>query len=153
MTTRIWIEPVKRPDGRNWYSDRGLLLRTRLGGPDGEILCDRVQNAICETCRVLMSRGITGLFETWKDGVLYACMQGDIARTAGLTVKEPDRGLIAFARWNAFPSSPVEARTQKDNDTGTGQPCEGERRSTIGPESHDNGGEMRGWTSPSSIGA
>jgi hypothetical protein len=28
MTTRIWIEPVKRPDGCNWYTDRnGLLLR------------------------------------------------------------------------------------------------------------------------------
>jgi hypothetical protein len=60
MTTRIWIEPVKRPDG----TDRGLLLRTRLGGPDGEILCDRVHNAICESCRVLMSRGIVGAFET-----------------------------------------------------------------------------------------
>jgi hypothetical protein len=49
MTTRIWIEPVKRPDGRNLYTDRGLLLRTRLGGPDGEIRCNRVHNAICET--------------------------------------------------------------------------------------------------------
>jgi hypothetical protein len=43
--TRVWIEPVKRPDGRDWYTDRGLPLRTRLGGPEGEILCDRVHNA------------------------------------------------------------------------------------------------------------
>jgi hypothetical protein len=57
MTTQVWIEPVKRLDGRNWYTDRnGLLLRIRLGGPHGEILCDRVHNAVCETCRVLMSR-------------------------------------------------------------------------------------------------
>ena len=41
MTMRIWIEAVKRPDGRNWYTDRGLLLRTRLGGPDGEVIADR----------------------------------------------------------------------------------------------------------------
>ena len=41
MMTRIWIEPVKRPDGRDWYTDRGLVLRTRFGGPDGEILADR----------------------------------------------------------------------------------------------------------------
>jgi hypothetical protein len=63
MTTRIWIEAIKRPDGRNWYTDRGLLLRARLGGAHGEILCDRVHNAVCETCRVLMSRGIVGAFD------------------------------------------------------------------------------------------
>jgi hypothetical protein len=40
MTTLIWIEPVKRPDGMNRYTDRGLLLCTRLGGPYGEIICD-----------------------------------------------------------------------------------------------------------------
>jgi hypothetical protein len=59
-----------RSNGRTdvtWYSDRDrLLLRPRLGGPDGEILCDRGHNAVCETCRVLMSRGIVGAFETWK---------------------------------------------------------------------------------------
>ena len=90
MTTRIWIEPVKRPDGRNWYTDRGLLWRSRLGGPEGEILCDRVHNPVCESCRVLMSRGIVGPFETWKAGIPYPCMTGDIAKTAELTVHEPD---------------------------------------------------------------
>ena len=75
MTTRIWIEPVKRPDGRNWYTERwGLLMRTRLGGPDGEILCDRVHNPICESCRALMARGILGQFETLKPGFPYPCM-------------------------------------------------------------------------------
>jgi hypothetical protein len=34
---RIWIEAIKRSDGRNWYTDRILLLRTRLDGPDGEL--------------------------------------------------------------------------------------------------------------------
>ena len=102
MTTRIWIEPVKRPDGRDWYTDRGLLLRTRLGGAYGEVLCDRVHNAICETCRVLMSRGIIGSFEAWKVGIQYPCMTGDIASTAGLTVHEPDDGVVHFARWRPF---------------------------------------------------
>ena len=82
---------TKWPDGRDWYTDRGLLLRARLGDPDGGVLADRVHNAICETCRMLMSRGIVGAFETWKEGVPYACMRGDIETTAGLTVKEPDR--------------------------------------------------------------
>jgi hypothetical protein len=53
----------KRPSDRDWYTDRGLLLGTRLGGPDGEIVRDGVHNALCETCRVLMARGITGSFE------------------------------------------------------------------------------------------
>jgi hypothetical protein len=123
MTTRIWIEPVKRPDGRNWYTDRGLLLRTRLGGPDGEILRDRVHNALCETCRVLMSRGIVGAFETWKHNIPYPCMRGDIASTAELTVHEPDDGIVHFARWrpfdqNALSRSPILAPARDRPDTG-----------------------------------
>src|SRR5262245_14757937 len=100
--TRIWIEPVTRPDGRDWYTDRGLLLRARLGGPDGEVVADRVHNAICETCRVLMSRGIVGTFETWKADISHPCMRGDIISTAELTVHEPDDGLVHFARWRPF---------------------------------------------------
>jgi hypothetical protein len=104
MMILIWIEPVNRVDGSNWYTDRGLLLRTRLGGPDGEILCDRVHNAVCETCRVLMSRGITGPFETRKEAVLYACMRGDIERTAGLTVEEGSTKSPQFRRWEPHPT-------------------------------------------------
>ena len=60
-TTQIWIEPVKRPDGRKHFtSERGQLLRARLGGPDGEILAEGVHNALCEACRALLARGIAG---------------------------------------------------------------------------------------------
>jgi hypothetical protein len=108
MTTRIWIEPIKRPDGHNWYSERwGLLLRTRLGGPDCEILCDRVHNPICESCRALMARGILGQFETLKHGIPYPCMTGDIASVAGLTVHEPDDGVVHFAKWTPFDQDAV----------------------------------------------
>jgi hypothetical protein len=108
MTTRIWIEPVKRPDGRNWYTDRnGLLLLTRLGGPDGEVICDPVHNALCETSRLLMPRGIVGTFETWREAVPYACMRGDIASTAELTVHEPDDGVVHFARWRPYDQNAV----------------------------------------------
>jgi hypothetical protein len=106
--TIIWIEPVKKSDGSNWYSGRnGLLLRSRLGGPDGEIICDRVHNPVCETCRVLMSRGITGPFETWKEAVRYPCMRGDIASTAELTVHEPHDGVVHFAKWRPFAQNAV----------------------------------------------
>jgi hypothetical protein len=107
MTTRIWIEPVKRPDGRDWYTDRGLLVRTRLGGPDGEILVDRVHNPVCTSCRALMARGITGPFEAWKEGIPYACLRGDIEKVAGLTVYEPDDGVVHFTRWRPFDQNAV----------------------------------------------
>ena len=84
-------------------------MRTRLGGPDGEVLCDRVHNATSETCRVLISRGILGTFETWKEDIHHACMRGDIETTAGLTVAEPDiRGRDCqprFVRWRPYPGS------------------------------------------------
>jgi hypothetical protein len=129
MTTRIWIEPVKRPDGRDWYTDRGLLLRTRLGSPDGEVLCERVQNAICESCRVLMSRGIAGAFETWKVGIGYPCMTGDIASTAGLTVHEPDDGVVHFAKWRPFDQtarsrSAVPSPAREDGGASRGGPLD-----------------------------
>jgi hypothetical protein len=132
--TIIWIEPVKRSDGSNWYSGRnGLLLRTRLGGPDGEVICDRVHNALCETCRVLMSRGITGLFETWREGVPCACIRGETERTAGLTMSEPDIRRRdcqpRFVRWrpypgsqNALPLHSVEAPAREESLAGRGLP-------------------------------
>jgi hypothetical protein len=46
-----------------------------------------------------MSRGIVGLFETWKKGIRYPCLRGDIEQTAGLTVYDPDDGTVHFAEW------------------------------------------------------
>ncbi len=129
VTARIWIEPVKRPDGRNWYSERwGLLLRTRLGGPDGEILCDRMHNPVCESCRALQARGITGKFETSKPGIPYACLRGDIAKTAGLTIREPDSAddarPVHFTKWKPFDLDAVSHRAglaPASEDTGPGR--------------------------------
>jgi len=39
--TRIWIEPLRHPDGLPRYNSRGQLYRTRLGGPAGDVLCVR----------------------------------------------------------------------------------------------------------------
>ena len=65
--TQIWIEPVKRNDGRSRYTgEMGLAMRTRLGSPDSEVLCDGVFNPVVTSCRGLMARGITSPFETHK---------------------------------------------------------------------------------------
>jgi hypothetical protein len=48
-----------------------------------------------------MARGITGLFETRKPGIDYPCMSGDIETAAGLTVKEPDDGVVQFTSWRS----------------------------------------------------
>ena len=56
----------------------------------------------CETCRVLMSRGITGPFETWKPSVPYACMRDDVERTAELTVEEGKAKSPRFRRWEPY---------------------------------------------------
>jgi hypothetical protein len=84
-----------------------------------------VHNAICETCRVLMSRGIVGRFETWKPGIDHPCMSGDIASTAGLTVHEPDDGVVHFAKWrpldqNALSRSAGSAPARESDRTGGG---------------------------------
>jgi hypothetical protein len=67
-----------------------------------------------------MSRGIAGAFETWKEGIPYACLRGDIARTAELTVHEPDDGVVHFARWrplnqDALSGSAVPAPAREDD--------------------------------------
>ena len=130
-------------------TSRGQLYRTRLDGPDGEVLCQQTISPACSSCRVLLTREITGPFETWREGVPYARMRGDVEEVAGLTFKEPDRGLVAFARWNAFPSSPVEARTRGGIKPGSvWRACRRERLSLVGPESNAGGRGMRRQLSP-----
>ena len=70
-----------------------------------------------------MSRGIVGPFETWKQGTPYPCLRGDIEETAGLTVSEPDDGVVHFARWtpfvqNAVSRSAVQPSAREDDAAG-----------------------------------
>ena len=107
----------------------GPVAAHALGGPDGEILCDRVHNPVCESARALMARGITGQFETRKPGIDYACMTGDIEKTAGLTIREPDSvddgRPVHFAKWKPFDLDAVSHRAglapaSEDTDPGMG---------------------------------
>jgi hypothetical protein len=74
MTTRIWIEPLRHDDGRPRYSRRGQLYRCRLGSADGEVLVEGCLTPALDACRALVARGVTGRFETWREGVIYACI-------------------------------------------------------------------------------
>ena len=71
-------------------------------------------NPVCESCRALMARGIVGRFETRKPDIDHPCMIGDIGTAAGPTIKEPDDGVVHFAKWrpfdqNALSCSPILA--------------------------------------------
>ena len=97
--TTIWIEILRHADGRARYSSRGRLYRTRLGGPDGEVLVESTVAPVCPSCRALMARGIIGSFETWRAGIPYACLRGDIEKTAGLAIEEGNTTSVRFKRW------------------------------------------------------
>ena len=99
----IWIELLRHADGRVRYSDRGQLYRTRLDEPDGEVLCQQTVSPVCPSCRALLALGITGPFETWREGVPYACMRGDIEKVAGLTVAEGRITSPRFMKWQPYP--------------------------------------------------
>src|SRR5262249_26125061 len=67
---------------------QGLQLRNRLGGPEGDVLVERTTNPLVTSCRALMARGITGPFETWKPGIDYPLMRGDIQAPGALSIKK-----------------------------------------------------------------
>jgi hypothetical protein len=86
-----------------------------------------------------MSRGIVGAFETWKVGIDYPCMTGDIASTAGLTVHEPDDGVVYFARWrpldqNAVSRSAVPSPAREDDGVARRVDADAIARSSAGGE-------------------
>jgi hypothetical protein len=74
-----------------------------------------------------MARGITGPFETWKEGIPYACLRGDIEKVAGLTVYEPNDGVVHFARWRPLDQSAVS------------------RSAVLAPAREDDGSGRGGW--------
>ena len=117
--TQIWIGPVK-----HYTAGRDLLLKARQGR---RYLCR--QPTTWSACRVLMSRGIVGLFETPKPGADYPCMTGDTEKAAGLTVCEPDNGVVQFARWrtldqNAVSRSAVLVPAREDDGIGSVVICQ-----------------------------
>ena len=86
---------------------------------------------------------ITGQFETHKPGIAYACMRGDIEKTAGLTIREPD-GVddarpVHFTKWKPFDLDAVSHRAglapaSAETDPGMGGPVDANASLRSDPE-------------------
>src|SRR5262249_22954539 len=93
------------PDGYPKYSSRGQLYRTKLGGADGPVLCERTMTPTLESCRALLACSVT-------EGDSFARLTGDIANVAKLDVKE---GPVCFVRYE--PLATVEPVPQARPDS------------------------------------
>jgi hypothetical protein len=102
------------------------------------VLVEATTIRVGPSCRVLMGMGITGPFETWREGVPYACLRGDIGKVSGLTVVERDRGVVTFERWqpnqHALSSSVGEPPESTDGFTGRGGPVDANASLRSDPE-------------------
>ena len=112
MTKRIWIEPLRHPDGYPIYSSRGQLYRTKLGGADGPVLCERTMTPTLDSCRALLACGITGLFEARHEGDSFARLTGDIEKAARLEVKEAP---VRFVRCQPVTTAEWVPQTRPDS--------------------------------------
>ena len=82
------IEPLRHHDGFSTYNSRGQLYRTKVGGADGPVLCERTMKPTLDSCRALLASGVTGQFEAWHEGDSFARLTGDIGKASRLGVKE-----------------------------------------------------------------
>jgi hypothetical protein len=112
MIRRIWVEVLRHPDGCPTYGSRGQLYRTKLGGADGLVLCERTITPTLDSCRALLACGIAGRFETWHEGDSFARLTGDIANTAKLEVKE---GPVRFVRYEPIATAEHVPQSRPDS--------------------------------------
>jgi hypothetical protein len=112
MINRIWIEPLRHPDGYPKYSSRGQFYRTKLGSADGPVLCSRTITPTLDSCRALFGCGITGRFETWHESDSFVRLTGDIANVAKLEVKE---GPVRFVRYEPITTAEHVPQSRPDS--------------------------------------
>ena len=102
---------------QQWSNEVRLCTISPNGAPDhfdavvnGELLVRSSRTPFCDVARVLLDRGVDS--NSWLI-LRHAGSQTDSLRAkagvaAKLTVKEPDRGRIHFARYVPFSPSPVK---------------------------------------------
>ena len=108
----------------------GSATATALG------ISARSNSPILTLCRLLIRAGHnpSARLEAHRGSTLClrVCSIGEGAR---LTVKEPNGGRAHFAKWTAFPSSPVASRAQEKELRGHGSPAAGRKAGSTPPES------------------
>ena len=79
---------------------------------DGELMVASSRQPFTDTARVLLDRGVDS--NSWliqrHAGSDVDALRGKVGIAAKLTVKEPDRGQVHFARYVPFGPSPVAPR-------------------------------------------
>ena len=107
----------------------GSATATALG------ISARSNSPILTLCRLLIRAGHnpSARLEAYRGSTL--CLSVSIGAGARRTVKEPDGGRAHFAKWTAFPSSPVASRAQEKELGGHGSPAAGRKAGSTPPES------------------
>jgi hypothetical protein len=113
MANRIWVEVLRHPAGCPIYGSRGQLYRTKLGGADGLVLCERTITPTLDSCRALLACGVTGQFETWHEGDSFARLMGDIASVAKLEVKEGPLRFVCYEPVATTERAPQTGQTHR----------------------------------------
>jgi hypothetical protein len=92
QVVRIEIEAVG-------LRERGLRYRVMYAGA---VLIKSTRNPEFDACRALLALGITGRLEVWRPGKAHHDLQLDIAKGAGLTVRETEEEGPYIARWRPY---------------------------------------------------
>jgi hypothetical protein len=91
---KITIEPT------SIRGERGQRYRVIY---NGSVLIEDTWNPEYDACRVLLTNGITGKLETWRQDRRAPSMRLDIEKSATLTVEEGQQVGPRFRRWAAHP--------------------------------------------------
>jgi hypothetical protein len=100
------------------YGVRGAIYRVMYAG---EVLISACRCPLLDSCRALLSRGITGRLELWRAGKPTFDMACDVQVGAQYTFVESETESIRLVRWspapwNALSRRSIEAGTATDGD-------------------------------------
>lgn len=89
---------------------RGVLYDAEF---DGEVICQSSMTPFLDACRVLFSRGLTGMVEMWGYDSPHPRMRSTIESAAQLAVIDRGAGPV-FVKWR--PKGNTEAADREEAD-------------------------------------